>query len=70
MSESTITINDRPHRLASGATVSALLRELELAERRGVAVAVNGSVVARADWASRPLATDDRVLVIQATQGG
>jgi sulfur carrier protein len=66
----TVFVNDRPHALASGATVADLLRELELAERKGVAVAVNGAVVPRGEWTERVLAADDRVLVIQATQGG
>ena len=66
----TIFVNDRPQALAEGATVAGLLRELELAERKGVAVAVNGAVVARSEWAARALAADDRVLIIQATQGG
>jgi sulfur carrier protein len=66
----TILVNDRPHPLATGATVAGLLRELAQAERKGIAVAVNGAVVARAEWAKRALAADDRVLVIQATQGG
>jgi len=66
----TILVNDRPHPLAEGATVAALLRELAQAERKGIAVAVNGAVVGRAQWAERRLAADDRVLVIQATQGG
>jgi sulfur carrier protein len=66
----TILVNDRPRALAAGATVAGLLGELGLAGRRGVAVAVNGAVVARGDWAGRALVPDDRVLVIQATQGG
>ena len=66
----TILVYDRPHALVAGATVSGLLRELALADRRGVAVAVNGAVVTRAKWTERTLAADDRVLVIQATQGG
>jgi sulfur carrier protein len=66
----TILVNDRPHALAAGATVAGLLRELALDGRKGVAVAINGEVVARAAWADRALAPDDRVLVIQATQGG
>jgi sulfur carrier protein len=41
-----------------------------LADKKGVAVAVNGAVVPRGDWAARELAEADRVLVIQATQGG
>jgi sulfur carrier protein len=66
----TLFVNDRPHALAGGATVAGLLRELELAERKGVAVAVNGAVVPRAAWEKQALAAEDRVLVIQATQGG
>jgi sulfur carrier protein len=66
----TILVNDRPHPLATGGTVAGLLRDLAQAERKGIAVAVNGAVVARAEWAKRVLAADDRVLVIQATQGG
>jgi sulfur carrier protein len=37
--------------------------------RRGVAVALNGEVVPRAEW-NRPLADGDRVEVLTATQGG
>jgi sulfur carrier protein len=65
-----IFVNDRPHALAGGATLMGLLRELGLADRRGVAAAVNGEVVPRAAWGSRALAERDRVLVIRATQGG
>jgi sulfur carrier protein len=66
----TILVNDRPQALADGATVAGLLQELGLAGRKGVAVAINGAVVARAEWPDWALAADDRVLVIQATQGG
>jgi sulfur carrier protein len=65
-----IFVNDRPHALAGGATLMGLLGELGLADRRGVAAAVNGEVVPRAAWESRALAEKDRVLVIRATQGG
>jgi sulfur carrier protein len=65
-----IFLNDRPHELAGDGTLMGLLCELGLADRRGVAAAVNGEVVPRAEWASRALAERDRVLVIRATQGG
>jgi len=65
-----IYLNDRPHALAGAATLMALLGELGLADSRGVAAAVNGEVVPRAEWPSRALADRDRVLVIRATQGG
>jgi sulfur carrier protein len=65
-----IHLNDRPHSVAEGATLLELLGEFGLAERKGVAAAVNGEVVARAAWETRGLAQGDRVLVIRATQGG
>lgn len=38
--------------------------------RRGVAVAVNGTVVPRSTWATAPLTDGDRVEVLTAAQGG
>ena len=38
--------------------------------RRGVAVAVNGTVVPRSTWADVPLADGDTVEVLTAAQGG
>jgi len=66
----TIRVNDQLRSVADSATLIELLRELALAERRGVAVAINDDVVPRAGWPTRILAEADRVLVIQATQGG
>ena len=66
----TILVNDCPQPLGAGAALLQVVEGLGLAERRGVAVAVNGAVVPRAEWAARALNPDDRVLVIQATQGG
>jgi sulfur carrier protein len=66
----TVRVNDQPHPLAAATTLHALVRELGLAERKGVAVAVNQSVVARAAWPTHLLVEGDRVLVIRATQGG
>ena len=40
------------------------------ADARGVAVAVDGEVVPRADWGSFALAQDARVEVLTAMQGG
>jgi sulfur carrier protein len=66
----TIRLNDQPRAVADAATLQDLLVSLALAERRGVAVAVNDEVVPRGAWPRRALAEADRILVIQATQGG
>jgi sulfur carrier protein len=65
-----IYVNDKPRALAGAATLLDLLRELGFAERKGVAVAVNGAVVSRRAWPAHVLGEGDRLLVIQATQGG
>ncbi len=65
-----VRVNDEPRTLADGTALAALVHELGLAGRKGVAVAVNDSVIARAGWPTHALADGDRVLVIRATQGG
>ncbi|ADE55708.1 sulfur carrier protein ThiS [Coraliomargarita akajimensis] len=65
-----LTVNDEARELPEGASLQALLAELGLAEKKGLAVAVNQSVVPASGWAQHRLSADDQVLVIQATQGG
>ena len=66
----TVFVNDQPRALATGAPLADLLRELGLAERKGVAIAINDEVVPRSAWPTRGLIDGERILVIQATQGG
>lgn len=51
-------------------TVAQLIDQLSLADRKGVAVAVNQDVVPKTDWEKQQLQEDDKVLLINATQGG
>ena len=51
--------------------VDELLSELGCSpERRGVAVALNGTVVPRSEWDSRPLKAGDEIEIVGAVQGG
>jgi sulfur carrier protein len=65
-----IRLNDELRAIDHGATLDGLLDELGLAARKGIAVAINDAVITRSSWASHKLTEGDRVLVIQATQGG
>jgi sulfur carrier protein len=65
----TVHLNELDRRLPAGCTVAQLLVELA-APARGVAVAVNGEVVRRAQWPEQRLRDGDRVDVLTATQGG
>ncbi|MGH8870062.1 MAG: sulfur carrier protein ThiS [Actinomycetes bacterium] len=66
----TVTVNGRPRPLDMGATVADAVAEVAPGRERGVAVAVNGSVVPRADWAATVLVDHDRVEVLTAVAGG
>jgi sulfur carrier protein len=64
-------VNGELRELPPGVTVSDLVVELGLpAGGRGVAVAVEGEVVPRAEWGTRELSDDERVEVLTAMQGG
>jgi sulfur carrier protein len=65
-----IYLNDQPLALPGPATLLSVIAGLGLADRKGIAAAINGEVVPRAAWASRMLAEQDRLIVIRATQGG
>lgn len=65
-----IFVNDARRSVAAGTSLLALLDELALAGRPGVAVAVNASVVSRGDWSAHALRPGDSVLIIHASQGG
>lgn len=66
----TITVNDETRELEDGTCLEALLVELGQASKKGLAVAVNQSVVLAVNWPDCALADGDSVLLIQATQGG
>jgi len=65
-----LTVNNQPHELAGGATLGQLIATLGVDGRKGLAVALNASVVPVSKWAQTPLSDGDAVLLIQATQGG
>ena len=64
-----VTINGARRELASGATVDDAVTEIG-APRSGVAVAVDGEVVPRADWVLLKLADGAEIEVLTAVQGG
>ncbi len=64
-------VNGQRSDMPAGETVLAVLGRLGLSpDARGVAVAVDGEVVPRADWETFALAQDARVEVLTAMQGG
>ncbi|GJM61125.1 MULTISPECIES: sulfur carrier protein ThiS [Persicobacter] len=66
----TIYLNDTAKECESSISLLGFLQTESLAEARGIAVAVNQSVVPRSDWETYQLKNQDQVMVIRATQGG
>jgi sulfur carrier protein len=65
----TVVLNGERRELPDRATLAEAVAQLTVAVR-GVAVAVNGSVVPRGLWPSTVLADADDVEVLTAVQGG
>jgi sulfur carrier protein len=66
-----IDLNGRRVELPSGATVAdAVVQAGADDEVRGVAVAVDGEVVRKAEWVKTRLRPDQSVEVVRAVQGG
>ena len=65
-----IFLNGEP-RERVGATITELLADLGIEARaRGVAVAVDGEVIPRAEWGERQVNEGERVEALSAMQGG
>ncbi|GAB2735477.1 sulfur carrier protein ThiS [Salinifilum aidingensis] len=64
-----VVINGTGRDVAEAASLDDVLADYGVPER-GVAVAVDGSVVPRADWARTRLADGASVEVLTAVQGG
>jgi thiazole synthase len=66
-----IELNGEPCELSAGATLADAVRQRGVGEGgRGVAVALDGQVVPRAEWGSTPLVEGAAVEVLAAIQGG
>ncbi|MCL3780847.1 sulfur carrier protein ThiS [Prolixibacteraceae bacterium JC049] len=65
-----IVCNGKTVDLNEGASLYNLLEVTEYATQKGIAVAVNNSVIRKHDWESHQLQENDKVLIVSATQGG
>jgi sulfur carrier protein len=63
-----ITVNGEPRELTG--TVDELLDALGVEVRRGMAVAVDATVVPRGQWATKQVEDGARVEIVTAVQGG
>ena len=67
----TVIVNGDPRKVPSGATVADIMALVgQGIAARGVAVALNGEVVTRGEWATTAVGERDRIEVLAARGGG
>ncbi len=64
-----ISINNQIQDVGSVANLKELVSHLKI-DDRGLAIAVDHKVVAKADWAEFKLSENNSITIIRATQGG
>ena len=64
-----IFVNNEPNQI-NAINLQAWMEEKGLSDKKGLAIAVNDEVVPRNAWRETDLQEGDRILLIQATQGG
>jgi sulfur carrier protein len=65
-----IILNNRPETIKQDASLDEIVTARLGEKKKGIAVAVNETVVPKDLWQSTILKTNDNVLIIKATQGG
>jgi sulfur carrier protein len=65
-----ITLNGERRELGGTATIETAVRALVTDDARGVAVALDGEVIPRGEWASTAVRDGQQVEVLHAVQGG
>ena len=65
-----IILNNRTHQVVEKTSIKIALDNWIGEKQKGIAVAVNETIVPKAQWDSFELKDNDKVLVIKATQGG
>lgn len=65
-----IFFNDEPRKLSQTSTLESLLDELGVKNLKGWAIALNETIVPKSKLPEILLSEGDRILLIQATQGG
>lgn len=65
----TINVNEKELQLKPNTNILELLQQLN-SPLKGIAVAIDQNIIPNANWKTQQLVNQDRVLIIQATQGG
>ncbi|MBL6445155.1 sulfur carrier protein ThiS [Fulvivirga sp. 29W222] len=65
-----VLINQQPFTISEKSPLHQVLEQRGFSSAKGIAVAVNDSVVPRDTWGEYILQPYDKIMIIRATQGG
>ena len=65
-----ILINNQKHTLEKSTTLQAIVNAQLGDKQKGIALAVNDTVIPKAIWENHVIKDNDHILIIKATQGG
>ncbi|MDA3854261.1 MAG: sulfur carrier protein ThiS [Bacteroidales bacterium] len=65
-----VSLNGDKIEIKDESNLASVLGDCCFANRSGIAVALNNTVVPKSQWATTPLTDKDRILIIAATKGG
>tara|TARA_B100000809_G_scaffold244221_1_gene269964 strand:+ start:574 stop:777 length:204 start_codon:yes stop_codon:yes gene_type:complete len=65
-----VTLNNKKITIADNDILETLLESNHLVSKKGIAVAVNSSVIPKINWAKTKLNNNDKIMIITATAGG
>jgi len=65
-----VFVNSQTISLTQDASLFTALKQSGISSQRGIAVAVNNSVIPKTEWPNKILNENDKITIIKATQGG
>lgn len=65
-----IKVNGNSYSVKEGLLLSELFEEINTIQKRGVAIAINNSVVPSRKWLDTEICDGDSIIIIEATKGG
>jgi len=65
-----IILNNKPITVSETETLESILESNGLLDKKGIAVAINSSVIPKSNWKNTKINTNDNIMIITATAGG
>ena len=65
-----IIVNGENMQFQESISVFALLSQLQLLDKKGIAVAINEEILPKSKWETSFLKSADKIIIIHATAGG